>query len=44
MTQVRSVLRASVARKAIMAVTGFALFGFVILHLLGNLQVYEGPE
>jgi succinate dehydrogenase / fumarate reductase cytochrome b subunit len=27
-----------------MGVTGLILFGFVILHLLGNLQVYAGPE
>ena len=27
-----------------MAVTGLALFGFVIVHMLGNLQVYLGPE
>jgi succinate dehydrogenase / fumarate reductase cytochrome b subunit len=44
MTQVRGALRASVAKKAVMAVTGILLFGFVVLHLLGNLQVYEGPE
>ncbi len=34
----------SVGKKAIMAVTGFILFGFVIGHLLGNLQVFESPE
>jgi succinate dehydrogenase / fumarate reductase cytochrome b subunit len=27
-----------------MAVTGLALFGFVVAHMLGNLQVYLGPE
>ena len=31
-------------KKAVMAVTGALLFGFVIVHMLGNLQVYEGPE
>jgi succinate dehydrogenase cytochrome b subunit len=34
----------TVGKKAIMAVTGFILFGFVMGHLLGNLQVFEGPE
>lgn len=34
----------TVGKKAVMAVTGFILFGFVIVHLLGNLQVYAGPE
>lgn len=31
-------------KKAIMAVTGCVLFLFVIGHLIGNLQVFEGPE
>jgi succinate dehydrogenase / fumarate reductase, cytochrome b subunit len=31
-------------KKAVMAVTGVILFGFVIGHMVGNLQVYEGPE
>jgi succinate dehydrogenase / fumarate reductase cytochrome b subunit len=33
----------TVGKKIVMAVTGAILFGFVIVHLLGNLQVYEGP-
>ncbi|HWX25122.1 MAG TPA: hypothetical protein VN083_08785, partial [Vicinamibacteria bacterium] len=43
MTQSGSVLRSSVGKKVVMALTGVVLFGFVILHLVGNLQVYEGP-
>jgi succinate dehydrogenase / fumarate reductase, cytochrome b subunit len=31
-------------KKAVMAVTGAILFLFVIGHLLGNLQVFQGPE
>ena len=27
-----------------MALTGAALFGFVVAHLLGNLQIFLGPE
>ena len=27
-----------------MAVTGFILFGFVVAHMIGNLQAYMGPE
>lgn len=27
-----------------MAVTGFFLFGFVVVHMLGNLQIFFGPE
>src|SRR5437870_3550736 len=34
----------SLGKKYIMAGTGFALFGFVIAHLLGNLQIFLGPE
>src|ERR1700689_4080437 len=33
----------TVGKKIVMAVTGAILFLFVIGHLLGNLQVYEGP-
>ena len=33
----------TVGKKIVMAVTGIILFGFVIGHLLGNLQVFEGP-
>src|SRR4051794_39192703 len=34
----------SLGKKYIMALTGCALLGFVIAHLLGNLQVFLGPE
>jgi succinate dehydrogenase / fumarate reductase cytochrome b subunit len=37
-------LRSSVGRKVLMALSGVILVGFVILHMLGNLQVYAGPE
>jgi succinate dehydrogenase / fumarate reductase cytochrome b subunit len=33
----------TVGKKAIMAVTGIILFGFVVGHLLGNLQIFQGP-
>ena len=36
--------RSSVGKKLIMAVTGGALFLFVIGHLLGNLQIFLAPE
>ncbi len=35
-----SLWHSSIGRKVVMAVTGAALFGFVIAHLLGNLQIY----
>jgi succinate dehydrogenase / fumarate reductase cytochrome b subunit len=36
--------RSSIGRKVVMAVTGAILFGFVLGHLIGNLQVFLGPE
>src|SRR5262245_28810933 len=44
MSQPGSFLASSIGRKAVMAITGLILFGFVIGHLVGNLQVYQGPE
>jgi succinate dehydrogenase / fumarate reductase cytochrome b subunit len=37
-------LEAPIGKKAVMAVPGLVLFGFVIGHLLGNLQFFLGPE
>jgi succinate dehydrogenase / fumarate reductase cytochrome b subunit len=34
----------SVGKKMVMALTGMVLFGFVFGHMLGNLQLYSGPE
>lgn len=31
-----------VGKKAVMAVTGVILFGYLVAHLLGNLQIYTG--
>jgi len=33
----------TIGKKAIMAVTGLILFGFLILHMAGNLQIFLGP-
>ncbi len=35
---------ASIGKKALVATTGAVLFGFVIVHMIGNLQVFLGPE
>jgi succinate dehydrogenase / fumarate reductase cytochrome b subunit len=32
----------SIGKKAVMAVTGLILFGFLVVHMLGNLQVFLG--
>ncbi|HSN92531.1 MAG TPA: succinate dehydrogenase cytochrome b subunit [Anaeromyxobacteraceae bacterium] len=34
----------AVGRKALMAVTGIVLFLFVFVHMIGNLQAFQGPE
>jgi succinate dehydrogenase / fumarate reductase cytochrome b subunit len=34
----------SIGKKVVMAVTGFILFGFVIGHMVGNLQVFLGAK
>jgi succinate dehydrogenase / fumarate reductase cytochrome b subunit len=34
----------TIGKKAVMAVSGVVLFGFVGVHLLGNLQIFLGPD
>ena len=33
----------SVGKKYAMAITGVGLLGFVVVHMIGNLHIYEGP-
>jgi succinate dehydrogenase / fumarate reductase cytochrome b subunit len=35
------IYRSAVGKKAVMAVTGIILFGFVLVHMIGNLKLYE---
>ena len=44
MNIITRVFNSSLGKKYIMAVTGFGLFLFVIGHLVGNLQIFLGPE
>jgi succinate dehydrogenase / fumarate reductase cytochrome b subunit len=37
-------LGSSIGRKLLVAVTGLGLLGFVVAHMLGNLQIFQGPE
>jgi succinate dehydrogenase / fumarate reductase cytochrome b subunit len=39
-----TIWRTSVGKKAVMAITGIILVGFVIGHMLGNLKIYQGEE
>jgi len=34
----------TIGKKAVMAVTGLILFGFLVVHMAGNLQVFLGAE
>ena len=34
----------ALGKKAVMAVTGILLLGFVLAHMLGNLHLYQSPE
>ncbi|MGE5595093.1 MAG: succinate dehydrogenase cytochrome b subunit [Hyphomicrobiales bacterium] len=36
--------RSALGKKAVMAVTGIFLLGFVLVHMLGNLKIYTGEE
>lgn len=44
MKSVGSFYRSSIGRKVLMALTGLVLIGFVIGHLVGNLQVFSSPD
>jgi len=44
MSKIVSFYSSPVGKKALMAVTGIALFGFVLVHMLGNLKIYQGAE
>ena len=39
-----AIISSSIGLKVVMAVTGLVLFGFVFVHMLGNLQMFLGPE
>jgi succinate dehydrogenase / fumarate reductase cytochrome b subunit len=42
MKGVASLFRSAVGKKAVLAVTGLLLFGFVFVHMAGNLKIYMG--
>ncbi len=37
-------LRSTIGQKLVMALSGLMLVGFVIAHMVGNLQIFLGPE
>src|SRR5437867_7227888 len=44
LTRVARFYDSTIGKKAVMAVTGLVLFGFLVAHMLGNLQIFLGPE
>ena len=44
MQRTLTLYQTTIGKKAIMAISGLVLVGFVIGHLAGNLQLYAGPE
>jgi succinate dehydrogenase / fumarate reductase cytochrome b subunit len=44
MSSRRSFLSSTVGSKLLVAVTGLSLVGFLVMHLIGNLLLYLGPE
>ena len=40
----KRIFSSSLGKKYIMALSGGVLFLFVLAHLLGNLQIFLGPE
>jgi len=44
MSWIATFYRSALGKKAVMAVTGVFLFGWIFLHMLGNLKIYLGPE
>ncbi len=44
MSRFTNALTSSVGKKQLMALSGLALVGFVIAHMLGNLQVFAGQD
>ncbi len=44
MNTAKRFFQSSLGKKYIMALTGFALFAFVIAHMAGNLQIFLGPK
>lgn len=42
MDKLLALYKSSLGKKYIMAITGLMGFGFVLMHMLGNLQIYQG--
>jgi succinate dehydrogenase / fumarate reductase, cytochrome b subunit len=43
-TGLASLWRSTIGKKYVMAITGLIWFGYLIVHLWGNLKIYAGPQ
>ena len=39
-----NIYQTAVGKKWVMALSGVAILGFVLVHMIGNLHLYEGPN
>jgi succinate dehydrogenase / fumarate reductase, cytochrome b subunit len=44
MTAAMTLYGSSIGKKAIMAVTGLVMIGFLVFHMYGNLKIFGGPQ
>ena len=44
MSRLTTLYRSTLGKKAIVAVTGIMLFGFVVMHMIGNLKTLTGND
>ena len=44
MSLAAAIFRSTLGKKFIMALTGMGLFAFVVMHMVGNLQIFLGPQ
>lgn len=44
MGRLRDLYHSAVGKKALMAASGIVLFGYVLVHMAGNLKLYQGSE
>lgn len=44
MQRVLAFWQSTLGKKVVMGATGLIMIGFIILHMLGNLQAFQGPE
>lgn len=44
MQRIRGLLKSSIGKKLLMAVTGFGFIGFLMIHLAGMMTLYSGQE